>query len=893
MNDLTAEKRFSNITEICINSLLTLPLPFLMLYWTIPFLSKYTIGNDYYLGFWVDMQLFLRFSIKNGTFPLYAPGFNFGWTSSALSLGQLWHPISWLASSLPGYWGGYAHEIVTLLRLVSLGFTQLALLSVLRKIKVGKILAFVFSFIAVYNLRMLDMFRYGASLESYTAFLLLSAAIIWYYVSSRKYTGPLCIIGCTWLMMTSGHPQMVYYGFMGAVLICAITPFYIKNLRPFGSPNEYKPPGKYYLGVTVCVLAGILLAACYFLPFYFEYMQDSWRGKETKFAWLWTCGFQDVPIGIICNFFNPFYSDVHGAFGGTALFVVAAVIPAAWLFKTRIPWSIMLLWGFCLIVIILSLGSKCFLYYYFWKYFPLAKSFRVPQRMTFVLPVLFMLILIWLSQLKPRIITIKKRRYSINIISMLAILATILFVAFKSLTIDKTSLTEYCPLAINPPPDYIIMLFFAASIVVLASLVFIQIKRRQLRLTFYIVIACIVPLQTAAVLRYGTWIEKAPRKTFTFEQLSNLEKARLVYPAKIGTGDWSREVIEKHAHKTFFDPILARICADYTFVNDANEFYQKVAMYNSYPTHVYIENIPGLAIPDKSLNSENRSSVALEYNTFNMFCFWVNNSTAGFFVFSPPFERWRAYVDGEEKPICRANGIENAIWLEAGQHKVEFRYRSIASMAGMIISVSVLFAVSIFVLQGIRRFYFRTACIIISFIFCCAILFFWYGKLYTGKNIGTQFYWSYGLQTGSHDVKNNLAYSKVTNMSINGINKSYSNLSSCGVDGDCSQRFGFITGYQDRSWWQVDLGKIYPVDRIKLFRFKDELTDYCSLPFIIRTSKDDYLWTKAATIKNYSGEYWDVKLEEPTSARYIRLETKGAGRLAFTEVEVYGPENNP
>ena len=749
--------------------------------------------------------------------------------------------------------------------------------------------AFIFSFIAVYNLRMLDMFRYGASLENYTAFLLLVAALIWYYVSDTKYAGPLCIIGSTWLMAVGGHPQMMYYGFIGAVLIWAIMPFYIRSLRIFDNPDDYKSPRKYYLGAAVCMLAGVLLAACYFVPFYFEYMRDSQRGGEATFKW--ACDFGDVPTGIIYNFFNPFYSDVHGAFGGTTLIVLAAIVPAVYLFKTKIPWSIILLWSFCLIVIILSLGSKGFLYYYFWKYFPLAGSFRVPERITFVLPALFMLILVWLSRLKPRSITIKKHSYSINIISVLAVLAIMLFVVSRMFTIDKASLTDYCPLKITPPTDTIKMLFFAASIVTLASLIFIQINRRWLRLMFYIVISCTVLLQTASVLRYGTWIEKSPRRTFTFEQLSNLEKAGLVYPAK--TGDWSRKIIEKQIPKTFFDPIMARICTDYTLIKDTEEFYQKVAVYNSYPAHIYIEKMPGSAIPDKPPGSENNSSVLLEYNTFNMFRFQANNSTAGFFVFSPPFERWRAYVDGERRNIYRANGIENAVWLEAGRHKVEFRYWSIASIAGMTISVLVLFAISIFVLNGIKHFYFKMACIMVSFVLCCAVMFFWYGKLYTGKNIGTQFFWSYDSQTDSHNIKNNLAYGKVTDMSFCGIDRTYFDLSSFGVDGSYLPRFGFITGNQPWSWWQVDLGKIHPVNRVKLFRFKVESMDYCSLPFDILISEDGNNWKKIATIEDYSDEYWEVQSAKPIDAKYIRLETEGTGRLAFTEVEVYGPENNP
>ncbi len=44
----------------------------------------------------------------------------------------------------------------------------------LRRLRLSTALAFVFSFITVYNLRMLDMFRYGASLENYVGFVMLS-----------------------------------------------------------------------------------------------------------------------------------------------------------------------------------------------------------------------------------------------------------------------------------------------------------------------------------------------------------------------------------------------------------------------------------------------------------------------------------------------------------------------------------------------------------------------------------------------------------------------------------------------------------------------------------------------------------------------------------------------
>ena len=51
-----------------------------------------------------------------------------GQTSSALTLGQIYHPISHIAASLPGYWEGKALEWINLLRLLSLGVAQFILI---------------------------------------------------------------------------------------------------------------------------------------------------------------------------------------------------------------------------------------------------------------------------------------------------------------------------------------------------------------------------------------------------------------------------------------------------------------------------------------------------------------------------------------------------------------------------------------------------------------------------------------------------------------------------------------------------------------------------------------------------------------------------------------------
>ena len=113
-----------------------------------------------------------------------------------------------------------------ILRLLSLGLTHLALFYFFRRLQLRMDISLILSFITVYNLRMLDMFRYGASLENYTAFLLLCVAIAWRYIEPTKYLGPLWIIGATFLLVCGGHPQMMYYGFIGAGLATLVVPFF-------------------------------------------------------------------------------------------------------------------------------------------------------------------------------------------------------------------------------------------------------------------------------------------------------------------------------------------------------------------------------------------------------------------------------------------------------------------------------------------------------------------------------------------------------------------------------------------------------------------------------------------------------------------------------------------
>ena len=406
-----------------------LVLPVFVLYWLVPFIGKRPIGQDYQV-YWTQQQQYLQFSIRNGTFPLYTPGFAGGWTASALTLGQLWHPIFWIAARLPGYWSGHAIRITTLLRLLSLGGVHLALFMFLKKLRLTTVLALVISFITVYNLRMLDSFRYGASLENYVAHLLLCVAVAWHYVTPTKRLGPLAITVSTWLLTVGGHPQFAYFGFLGAAVICLVTPFYMTCLLPEQISIRSRKVWVYYLSVGLSVLVGFLLALPYILPYYFEYLPETWRSVAGA-NFRWSCSFQDTLGGALYNLFNPFHSDVHGAFGASALILPVVLMPLLFLFRIRVPWSVLYLWLACIITFVLMLGSNGPLYYYFWKYFPLAQSFRVPGRLGLILPFMLLLLLAWVARQEPLRVRIRSRNVRISPLALLATAALVLFAVFN------------------------------------------------------------------------------------------------------------------------------------------------------------------------------------------------------------------------------------------------------------------------------------------------------------------------------------------------------------------------------------------------------------------------------------------------------------------------------
>jgi len=859
-------------------------LPFFVLFWMAPFVGKQTIGNDYQT-FWIEQQLFLQFSLRNGTFPLYAPGFTGGWTASALSLGQLWHPMSWIAAHLPGYWSGYAHEMGTLLRFLSLGAVHLALLMFLRRLRLAPVMALVISFITVYNLRMLDMLRYGTSLESYVAFLLLCMAMVWHYITPTKRLGPACITLFTWLLVVSGHPQMMFIGLLGAAIICLLTPFYLHHLFSDEKTLARWKIWKFYLSVALSVMVGILLASAYILPFYFEYLLEGWRGKG--FSFQWACGYQDTLGGLLYNLSNPFNSDVHGAFGGSALMVPALLTPLLLIGRNRFSWPVLFLWLACVATLVMTLGSNGPLYWYFWNYFPLARTFRIPGRFAMVVPFMNLLLLAWIARLRPLRLPLRGD-IRVSPLALLAVAALLLLVILNifppNIPESRGPYPRCSPVNLNDIPTQTVMLTIGCGFASLLALLFYCTLPRLKLITGIILITAVL-LQVTATLRWGTWL--APKlRTPTFTEMSAEQQKRFAFRGFLGDGS---KIVMQHLQRTFLEPTLARLCPQYTVVSSTSEAYARMAQERSID-HIYIENYspthqkPTTPTPD----SPGIDSVELKYNSYNRLKFDVTCARPAFFVFTFPYSpRWQGFVNAQRVLVYRCNGIEQAIRLPAGNWEVEFRYWSWPALTGMALSCLTLFLAVIRLLAHLRPRPVLLPTIIVVACLCMLVFLTWFQSLYGGKNIGTKYSWT-SKAIGPHlSSRHNLAYGKMTAMSSRA--KHVMNDSACGVDGQREPESGFITALQNQPWWLVDLGQVKTIAHIDIY--KNTNSKDC-LPFDVMISSDARRWFIVTAItEKGEGNYWQI-LTQNVTARYIRLQGRGLNCLAFAEVEVYGPQDS-
>jgi hypothetical protein len=863
-------------------------LPFLVFYWQVPFLSKMTIGNDY-VAFPLQQQMELQYSLARGSFPLFIPGFAGGQAAAALTLGQMFHPFSHLAASLPGYWQGNALQLNTLLRLLSLGLVHLGLFLLLVRLGLSRIISFIISFITVYNLRMLDLFHYGASLENYTGYLFLCLAVAFYYLKPTRFLGPAAIVGSTYLLVCGGHPQMMYLGLLGAGIAAAALPFIMSKISTEIKVDRQRLV-KYFITVGVCVFCGILLASAYIIPFYFDFILTNAQrvGQGYRFSLEYSSTF----TGMLNSFLAPLQSEVQGAFGSSPLIFLVVLIPLLYVCRVKVPVVVTALWGVVAIVFTCGLGSATPLHYYFWKYFPLARSFRVPGRLSMIFPFLFLLLLAWLFRRTGE----KTRPFYF----FPALLALPLFLFYNWFLLKNLPRPKFClPAHIKSYPPWVDALVFWLGLLSLILVIIhslsnkipgsertLSIKRFWRSRNLFskrflaaggigIVLAAAVIFQVAIEFRFATWVVKRTSQP-TLAAMDQQKQRSLNFRGDPGHGMETEEVYNQKRH-SILEPVLAKFYRYYKSVSSQDQAYLFLKTANVTET-IAVE----AGLPDNLQKSRENAGpgdrIKLEENTFNRYLFSVVAQAPGVFALAFPYSGgWRAEVDGKRVEIYRGNGYLQAVFLEAGEHRLEFRFWSKAAFAGMVVSCVVFLLlgsyVTFFIFTGRKRLIGAAVGLLVPLVLFLG----WYRGLYRGENLGTRYTWS----SRQFPPARNLAYAKKTYMS----SLEWLFYAGLGVDGEKGKRFD--TGPLGRGWWQVDLGAAKQLGEIVIDdrRFLGRK----NLPLRILGSINGKTFTPLKRVAERGQENpWRIPMAGEIT-RIVRLQSSTKKPLSFSEVEIYPP----
>lgn len=173
-------------------------------------IGRHTIGMDY-PDFQPGQQLLFLQSIRDGFFPLWAPGDAGGVPFAAYFIAQQYSPLTWIMGLLDATYNGGQLDLLTLQRLILLGVSAFFVYLLTRRLGLSALPGLVAGCLFVFNLRMLDNLRYGSALD----------AAVWVpvlvYLADRMAARPTLSLvpACALvqhLLVVSGHTQNAFYG---------------------------------------------------------------------------------------------------------------------------------------------------------------------------------------------------------------------------------------------------------------------------------------------------------------------------------------------------------------------------------------------------------------------------------------------------------------------------------------------------------------------------------------------------------------------------------------------------------------------------------------------------------------------------------------------------------
>jgi len=471
-----------------------LGLPPLVLFGWMIFGPK-TLGRDY-VALPAQGALTLRSYTTAGLEPLFYPHQTGGVPVGGLFFGQYFHFPAWLSSRLPGYWDGEALRWITLRHLLLLAAAQALHYAAWRRgAGLSPPAAYACSFLAVYSLRTLDTLRYATAFEATVyahAVVLLSAL----HVLQPSRLLLALVVAASQLLLTCGYPVVLPFAALAAILL-------VPALLGAGCG-----PGLVLRRGGAALLAaglGALLAAPHVLAFW-EWMTVNDR-RVARADLAWATAWAMEPRGVLENLAYPWAAEVHSAFAGPTLLLVAGAALALVLARTRGRRAWLLALAFPLLY---ALGATTPVFPFFFEHVPGFGFLRVPGRALALLPVLA-----WAGALSMRAVSpvpLEERlRAALRPAAAAALGLCLVGLALVALRpgspLGGAAVHEFCAASLSGfwSPAHR-ALWLAAGALAAAALLLPRPARATAALVALATLA-----QTAMLMRHGTWTAERPR----------------------------------------------------------------------------------------------------------------------------------------------------------------------------------------------------------------------------------------------------------------------------------------------------------------------------------------------------------------------------------------------
>jgi len=636
-------------------------LPALLFHFMLPFTDSQIVPGRAFIRYYQWYQMEHLISVKFGSFPIYLP-FASGGDFSPLTagMGQLFLPLPYIASLLPGYWTGYALDWLLLINLLTISAVHLALFLFLKRLQLRPLLALVLSTITVYSPRALLCLCYGTSTAAWTGHILLCSMLGLYFLKPTRIKGPLLIIGAGYWLLNCGHPEEAYYCMLGTWIFVFLLPYVVEASSSDDRPPVMKKFEFWWFWVICCSLS-LLLSSAYIVPFYIEVVRNM---DFANMAYKESVPTLDTLPGLIYNFFLPVKTGLFGCFCGTSMYLLVVLVPLTRIFRIPVGRGIWLVFFFIVLVFLYMAGDATPIFSVFWKLLPFSTATRNPARASLIMPIIFLLGLIWFFKTeKPLVFVLFKRKRTIPVKAILSGAGILVFFTGLAYLLYKSyPLSPHAQLNNLFIPSWVIPSLIATGSLTLLTVAIHSLTVRY-KIMVEIILCGLICAHLVMLMKYGSvpFNQKEKKDTLTLEQLIAQKKRTLkLMPGYLFLYEKGASQAELAQFDHYFvEPHLGQIFRKHVSAINRQDAYRILNQERKRDEVVlegYDDGTHQTVISSDCQDKIDR--VRLKYSTYNRLVFEAESCQSGFFLLSypDPEKHWRARVNGMSMPIYTPTG---------------------------------------------------------------------------------------------------------------------------------------------------------------------------------------------------------------------------------------------